>query len=359
MKKLLWVVAVIVVLALGRALWQKGELAPVTATSSGTVVNVLAPQVVSLPSQIEAVGSLQARQSIVLSTEVAGRITAIHFVEGREVAANSLLVTLDDRLARAELARTEAALADAESSWQRARRLSTQNSISQAEAERLEALVLASRAERDSAATRLSLHRIQAPFRGVVGLTDLNVGSYVSAGEVITTLDDSREMEVLFSVPERQLSRIHVGQPVEVRSSAFGGQVFTGKVQQLDSRVDPATRSIRVKATLNNAQRQLRAGQFVQVLLNTGDRQALMVPEQAVLSQGARHYGFVVQNAHAQRRDLVLGERVRGWVEVLQGVDEQELLVINGHARLGDGNPVEVIEDPDALQASLLEPVRG
>lgn len=317
------------------------------------VVNVMLPRSAELFQSVQAVGTTEARAAIDVTAEVDGRIDALHFIPGKKVEKGALLVSLDDRAARADLAAAEAALGNARQARDRARRLE-QELLSRAEMDTLESTLKAAQAQMDRARAELDDHRIRAPFAGVPGLRRVNSGSYLRAGDVITTLDDLDTLEVVFSVPERFIGALETGQTVEVFSDAWPDRRFLARVEHLDSRVDPATRMIRVKASLDNRDRALRPGQFLSVSLQTGKHQALMVPEQSVLTLGSQSFVYVVdEQGNSARRDLIPGMRREGWVEVRAGLTGTEQVVVNGNARLAVGVPVDVRVDPEALQPSI------
>jgi len=343
-------VAIVVVVTLAVALfWQFGGGASGSRERPPQVVNVEQPREAELKRRVEAVGSARARQSVVITSEVDGRVSRILMKEGSSVKAGDLLVALDDRSARADLSRAEANLADARAAWQRANRLQDSRAVSEAEVDRLQAALKSAEADRESAASRLAYHEIRAPFAGKVGLRNIDPGSYLRAGDLITTLDDVGQLEVQFTVPERNLAALAVGQTVTVRSDSWPDRLFEGTVTQLDSRVDPVNRAITVRALLDNREQLLRPGQFLQVTLDVGEHRAVMIPEQAVLTQGATSFAFVIIDGKAERRELQLGTRKSGWVEVRNGIAMAEPVVINGHTRLGGGASVQIVEDAAAL----------
>src|SRR5690554_7811531 len=199
------------------ALWQFSGTDQGLQQRPPQVVNVELPRTAQLTRRIEAVGSAQALQSLNVSSEVDGRVMRITMQEGGEVEAGELLLALDDRTAKAELASAAAALADARAAWQRAERLRDSRAISEAEVDRLQATLESAEAAHQAASARLSYHQIRAPFAGTLGLRQVNAGSYLRAGEVITTLDGADLLEVQFTVPERDLALLALGQMLTVR----------------------------------------------------------------------------------------------------------------------------------------------
>ncbi|MBM1142436.1 efflux RND transporter periplasmic adaptor subunit [Alcanivorax sp. MM125-6] len=353
--------ALVVALALGVWWWRQdaGDAAP--AQRPPTVVNVAPAITRPLTQRLDVVGTARASRAVTLLTEVDGRVEALHFEEGQSVSAGDLLVALDDRQARADLGRARAEYQRALSDYQRAARLAGSRSISEAEVDTLKTTLEAAKADQAASMAALDDHRIRAPFDGVVGLRQVDPGAYLQVGDAIATLDSIRTLDVRFQVPERYLADLHVGLPVDITSDAYPGKTFHGQVALLDTRVDAASRSLPVKAVLDNGETLLRPGQFLQVSVLLEEHPAVLVPEQAVITQGAQSYVFTVTDTQrAERRPVSLGGRRDGWVEITAGLADQEAVIVNGHSRLGSGAPVKVVEDQGALlpaqRALLAEP---
>lgn len=335
------------------------EQAPM-GTRSPTVVN-LAPSIERpLYDRVEAVGTARAAQAVVVLAEVPGRVAEIHFQQGQQVTPGQLLVTLDDRNARAELARAEAEYQRAKADYRRGQQLVERRAISQSEVDTFRTTLEAAEASRNVARANFNDHTIRAPFAGVLGLRQVDPGAYLQTGNPITTLDNLGHLEVDFQIPERYLAKLAVGLPVQAGNSAFEDQIFEGAITHLDSRVSSSSRSLTVRARLNNPQGQLLPGQFLRVSVQLAERAALLVPEQAVITQGAQSYVFTVSPDNlAQRHPVTLGGRRDGWVEVTSGLTNKPDVIVNGHSRLGSSQPVKVIDDPEALlpgQRVLLNP---
>ncbi|WP_111657400.1 efflux RND transporter periplasmic adaptor subunit [Isoalcanivorax indicus] len=313
-----------------------------------TPVNVAEPRVGQVRDRVSAVATTAARDAIDITSEVDGRVLRLHFREGQRVEAGQPLVELDDRQARADLRAAEAQLRDARAKSDRATRLPSQ-SISRADVEELQAAREVAEARLLSARTVLDNHTIIAPFEGALGLRYISQGAFVRAGDRITTLDSISPIEVVFSVPERYLAELEAGQSVTALNDAFPGHEFNGTVTELGTRVDPISRSLQVKAALDNEEGRLRPGQFMSVVLTFRERDALLVPEEALMSQGSEQYVFVVvEDNEVERRSLRLGQRLVGEAEVLEGLAEGERVVITGQTRLSAGDRVNVLDDPDA-----------
>lgn len=315
-----------------------------------TAVNVTLPRQGEVQDSLGVVGTLASRDAIFVTSEVSGRIRRLGFEEGQPVHAGQVLVELDDHQAQAELAVALSQLDDAEAKYRRARQLQAGRSISQAEVDELRSNLEVARARVAAAETNLRNHRILAPFDGVIGLREASVGSYVRAGDIISTLDDLNRLELRFSVPERYLSQVMPGLPLVVYSDAHPGREFQGEVRQLGIRVDPVTRTIPVRADIANRDGQLRPGQLLRGRLILAERpDSLLIPEQAILTEGDQQYTFVIRNGVAERVTVRLGRRLSGEVEVIEGLEAGDKVVVTGLARLRHGESVRILDDATAV----------
>jgi membrane fusion protein (multidrug efflux system) len=190
---------------------------------------------------------------------------------------------------------------------------------------------------------------IRAPFGGKVGLRRVSVGSLINPGTTITTLDDTSIIKVDFAVPENFLATLDEGQAVTAQTSAFQGRPFSGKVISVDSRVDPATRSVTVRAAIPNPDNLLKPGMFLDVRLARDERDALLIPEEALVPEQSRQFVFVVSGGKAAKREVRIGRREPGRVEVVAGLTADERVVIEGTQKIRDGSPVR--DTPAAAEA--------
>ncbi|KQT88173.1 efflux RND transporter periplasmic adaptor subunit [Aurantimonas sp. Leaf443] len=291
----------------------------------------------------EAIGSTKAIQSIDVQPMADGRVVAVNIEEGSDVRAGTVLVQLDDRAERAALKEADASLAEVRSAYQRSLSLAERNVQSDAALESTRAQVLRAEAVREQAANAVADRQAIAAFDGRVGLSEVDVGQRVTTASILTTLDDLSRIEVTFSLPEAYLAQVRPGQVVVARSDAFPDRPFEGKVETIDTRVDAASRAFAVRATIPNADRSLVTGMFLQIALVIEERQSVTVPEVAVVNEGDRTHVFAATADKAERREVRIGLRRDGRVEILEGLDEGVPVVVSGLQGVEDGAAVEIV----------------
>jgi membrane fusion protein (multidrug efflux system) len=299
---------------------------------------------VDFPYRLEALGTAQANESVELTSKISEVITAIRFEEGQDVAAGQVLVELHNAEAVANVSEAKAQLADARTQHERARNLWEKRAVPESELQRLEALVDAADARLLAAQARLADTVIKAPFGGRVGLRRISVGALLTPGTLITTLDDVNTVKVDFGVPETHLAPLRPGLAITARSVAYPDREFAGTVTGIDTRIDPVTRSIMVRAAVPNPERLLKPGMFLNVEVVHEDRRSLMLPEQAIVPEREDQYVFVVAGNTTQKRRVVTGRRRPGEVEIVDGVREGELVVIEGVQKIDEGTVVRVLQ---------------
>ena len=300
------------------------------------------PQRVPLGVEIEAVGTALANESVEITAKVSNRIEAIRFTEGQRVSRGTVLVELDRAQTAAELAEAEANLAESRNQFNRGRDLAVTAALSRAQLDQLETSVKTAEARVAAARSRLADTVIRAPFDGRTGFRRVSVGGLVSAGAVITTLDDTSIIKLEFTVPQSFLGDLVPGLAVEAKVDGLDDRVFKGKVATLSPRVDPVTRSLAVRAELPNPDGTLRPGMFMSVKLRGRENPTLVLPEQALVPDEGRNYVFVVADGRAQRREVTTGLRRPGTVAIVQGLADDERVIIDGTFKARDGG--EVVE---------------
>lgn len=343
-------IAIVAVLALGGVgLWQ------LTAGGDGTAAQQAGPQarpvaVVgavakrgSVTVKFDAVGTLRANEAITVTSKQAGIVRAIGFTEGQPVEAGQVLLELDDTEARAELALAESQRRTVVQELERSTQLLGRQAVAQARVDDLKIELQGAEARVNAARSRLQDLTIRAPFAGVTGLRQVSPGALVRPADEVTTLDDVRTMKLEFRVPETALGSLRPGGAVTAFSTAFTGDSFQGDVDVIDARIDPVTRTVAVVATLPNPDLRLRPGMFMTVALTLERRDnVVMIPEESLVPTGDRQFAFVVVDGKATRRQVRIGTRQDGWVEVMDGVTDGDVLITRGVQKVRDGQPVKV-----------------
>jgi membrane fusion protein, multidrug efflux system len=295
-----------------------------------------------LSQKLEALGTARANESVDVSSKSSNIVTAVRFRDGELVRRGQVLVQLDDAQARADVAAAEAAVTESQSQFDRSRELLATQALSKSSYDQLEATLKANRARLGAANARLEDTVIRAPFSGRVGLRRVSVGTLISPGDVITTLDDTSVIKLDFAVPENLLATLREGLSVRATAPAFPGRSFTGTVASIDSRVDVNTRAVTVRALLANEDGALKPGMFLNVTLAKDERDALVIPEEALTPEAERQFVYVVADGKAEKREVRIGGRRPGSVEVVAGLAPGDQVIVEGTQKVRDGSPVRV-----------------
>jgi len=291
-----------------------------------------------VPQVITAVGSLRSDESVTLRPEVAGRITAITFREGERVTKGDTLVRLDPSISAADVQQARANLTLAQSKYDRAVDLAARSFISgQAKDEAKNNLEVAQAAVA-LATAKLAKTELKAPFSGLIGLRVVSVGDYVKEGADLVNLESIDPLKVDFRVPETFLRQVQVGQAVQVTLDALPGKSYDGKVIALNPLVDAAGRAIVIRAQVRNQDTALRPGMFARVrLITREEKEAMVLPEQALVPQGNEQYVFKVLDGKVSRVKVETGQRRDGKVEIVAGLAKGDEVVTAGQLKLRDG----------------------
>ncbi|UTW12527.1 efflux RND transporter periplasmic adaptor subunit [Marinobacterium rhizophilum] len=308
----------------------------------GLPAEVIRLQTEPLTPSISAVGNLQANESVLIRPEQSGQIRNILFEEGQPVAAGAVLFQLDTALYRAALAQAKARVNLSQQEYQRAQSLLQRKVGSQNDRDAALAQLQVDEAEASLAQTRIDKMSIRAPFAGIAGLRRVSPGDYVSTGQDLVELIDTRNLKLDFRIPEIYLPAVAPGQPVSVQVDAFPGRVFQGEIYALSPSSDSRAHNLVLRARINNSDGTLRPGLFARIeLQGATDDQALLVPEQAVMLQEG---GVSLMRVSAENTveivPVTLGQRRPGKVQILAGASAGDTIVTAGHLKLFPGMPV-------------------
>ncbi len=359
-KKYALIAVVGVCVALGVAWWaqrpasgnQPSSTVAAPGANKAPAVEVAKVTAITLVDETQSVGSLRSRQGVMLRPEVAGRVAKILFNDGQRVSKGQLLVQFDDQLQAAQLSQAKAEMSIAAANHKRNQELVAQSFISKRSLDESAAALEVAQAKLDLAQASLQRLKIVAPFHGVTGLRQVNVGDYLKDGTDVVNIEDLDAVLVDFRLPERFQAKVKPGQTAQLTVDALPGRPFSAVVQAVDPLIDANGRSVGVRGCIDNRQQQLRPGMFARVNAVFGTRQnALVIPEEAIVPQGGRT--FVVKVVPGDKPDTLVSQRVAvkvglrqpGKVEILEGLELDDTVVIAGHQRLQkDATPVRVVD---------------
>ncbi|MGH8822626.1 MAG: efflux RND transporter periplasmic adaptor subunit [Rhodoferax sp.] len=357
------VLVLIAALALGKFLQIRKLIASVPKPQPQTV-STIAVQKLQWQPQLKAVGTLNPVRGADLASEVAGLVRSVHFKSGQDVPADALLVQLNADADVAQLHSLEAAAAQAAIVLKRDQAQLAVQAVSQAQVDADTNNLKAARAQVEQQAATVAKKAIRAPFGGRLGITTLQPGQYVNAGDKLVTLQTLDPIYVDFNLPQQQLNGLAVGQVVNLSIDAFPGQTFGGKINAINPKVDPSTRNVQVEATVANPKRDLLPGMFADVRIDVGGvEERLTVPQAAITYNPYGSTVFVVEKAKSGESQPKPGQAAapasggqlvanqvfvetgptRGdQVSIVKGLEAGQQIVTSGQLKLKNGTPVVV-----------------
>ncbi len=308
--------------------------------------------------RVEALGTLKANESVSVTANVTETVSAIHFDDGQRVEQGQVLVEMTSAEEHALLEEARVRVGEAERQYERVKSLVAQRSASESLLDERKRDLDTARALLVAIESRLADRLVKAPFAGVLGLRNISPGALVEPGDLITTLDDDSVMKLDFAVPSLFVMDLEPGLKITAKARAYGERSFEGEIRSIESRVDPVTRSIQVRALIPNPERALKPGILMQVILSRNPRDAPAVPESALLHQGRDHFVVVVgEGGTAERRKIQIGARRPGEVEVVEGLAAGERVVTHGADKVRPGQKVEIraVDDGSRGLREMLE----
>ena len=295
-----------------------------------TPVNTVIVNEEMFADRLSAVGTLDAWESVDIRSSVSQIVTDLKFEDGDIVSQGDVLAVLKQDAEQARLSELSSSLADAKREVKRLRNLAERNQVAQTDLDRATTRVEVLFHQLEEVQARLRDRTIIAPFSGQLGLREVSPGALITQGTRITTLDDLSRMRLKFSVPATELGVLSVGQSIVARSAAFD-QEFQGLITAIDSRVDPITRSVQVRAELPNDSGLLKPGLLMNTRVVTNPRRTLLIPEQSLESRASNHYVWRIKApGQAEKVQVEIGSRSAGVIEILAGLRAGDEIVIDG-----------------------------
>jgi membrane fusion protein (multidrug efflux system) len=307
---------------------------------------------------IKAVGSVKAVNGVQVANEVPGVIETLNFESGDVVKKGDVLIRIDSAIDEAALRTRKAEAQLTEQEFKRVSDLLPKRAVSQSQYDESKANLDAARARVNEAEAQLSKKIIRAPFDGTLGIRMVDRGEYIPTGTPIVEINMLDPIYVDYTLSEKNLPDVATGYPVEVTVAAVPGQTFDGSVSAINTSVSPETRTVRIRATLNNRDNKLRPGMFATILTRQPeDNEVITVPRTAISYNTYGDYAFVIEkndqgNQVVSRRSVTTGETRDGRVAVLSGLKAGETVVSKGLLRLRAGQSVEIQDESDKPQGA-------
>jgi len=302
-----------------------------------------------LKDEIVALGTTQANESIILTTQSTDRVHAVHFDDSDRVKKGQLIIALEHAEEQAEVKELEIKFAEQKRQLQRLLDINKTSAPAESAIDSQKSLMESTKAQLSVAKIQLSEKFVYAPFSGVLGLRQVSPGQLLTTDTEITTLDDLSQIKVEFELPEKYLNRVSEGQSVSAKNIAYG-QMFNGTISSIASRLDKATRSFKVRAIFPNEQLKLRAGMLLQLVVETKSVEVLTVPETAIIPINAEHYVYQVIDNKVHRVQVVTGRRKPGLVEIESGLVEGDIVVSQGVIKVREGSIITTPADTAAAK---------
>ena len=322
------------------------------ANATPPSVEVAQVELARLIDDTRTVGSLRSRRGIILRPEISGRITQLNFTDGQRVRKGQVLVQFDDQLPQAQIQQSQAELSIAQVNQKRNQELVAQDFISQRSLDESTANLQVAQAKLALARATAARLKIIAPFDGIAGIRQVNVGDYLKDGADIVNIEDIDALYVDFRLPERYQSKVRRGQTAMLDIDALPSQRYTAQIQAIDPLIDANGRSVGIRGCIDNRALQLRPGMFARVNTIFGVRDnASVVPEEAIVPQSGKHFVIKLLDGPSdatrktQRVEVKVGLRSPGKVEILEGLAPGDTVVRTGQQRIQkDGTVVTVVD---------------
>lgn len=314
-----------------------GFAKPPAAYAPSVIVEKVTSQTIYTP--LEALGTTKALNTILLTPNTTEKVSEILFKEGTFVHKNDVLLRLNQQEEQANLQSAQALFSEAEETFNRAKGLRKTKNISNADFKKRKTDLLEAEARLNILKSYIRDLTLVAPFDGIIGLTDISLGALVQPGDPIASLSDISSLKLDFNVPALYLKDLKEGQVLKAFVEAYPQKPLLGEIKTIDTSVNPNTRTIIVRALLDNQDYLLKPGMIVNVIIETSPRQALLIAEKAILQEAKKSFVFLFdpKTQLVKRTLITLGSRIKDRVEVLTGLTDKQHIVSEGHFKIRDG----------------------
>ncbi len=311
-----------------------------------TPVKAVNVKIQSIDKNVQAQGEIKAFRRVILQSDIAGKVIKLNLSEGKPVNLGEIVIQLDDSVYQAKLKQAQAKLEHSQQKYNRVKTLVEKGTGSASEAEDAVADLKFHQAEVALAIINVDKTQIKAPFSGILGLKDVDVGDYINPGQSLVYLVDINTIMVDFYLPEKYISDIKENMTVTLVADALPGENFKGKIYAIAPTLDATMRSLHARAKFSNPRFLLKPGLFsrLRIILETIDK-ALTLPEEALIYQESKFYVYKIIDSKAILTEVSIGAKQKGFVEITSGLSEQDQVVLAGQIKLFDGATVHIVED--------------
>lgn len=308
---------------------------------------------VALFDRTEALGTARSRESVDISARVVGRVEEILFGDGQQVNRGQVIVRMDQGEAQAQLGAATAQLAEHRREIKRLETLLARKAAARRDLDERKTLATVAASAIKQITARIDELTLKAPFAGRLGIRRVSPGAMLQPGDVITTLDDASLIKLDFTIPSTELAGLSVGAEIQASCDALPGTTFSGRLSGIDSRIDPVSRSILLRAEIDNRDGRVIPGMLMRIELRKHERESFLVPEESVTQKQEQHFLTLVNaDGKAEIRVVETGLRRHGQVEIIAGLAEGELVVVRGMGFIKPGQHLTVSETWQSLPAT-------
>lgn len=313
-------------------------------SAEGKTVKASQVQVVTLPQEVHAIGTLIAK-SVEITPEIAGHVEQIHFKDGAFVTKDSPLIQLDDAVYKAKFESAKAKLIYSEMNHKRMTLLGKRGAIAQQAIDQAEADLKEKRAEAQESEVMMNKMKLTAPFDGRVGKSNVNKGDYVTVGRSLVVITDTKHLRIEYNVPEKYLASLKLGQEVKLKTAAYPGKIFVGTVSFISPTINTENRSVSIYADVPNDNNQLAPGMFVDATQLLGNQErVLMVPSRSLVPIMDGEQVYKVIDGKASAVTVTVGKRTENDVEIIHGLSSNDMVITDGQHKIKHGMPVKIIQ---------------
>ena len=344
-------ILVLVLLAVGAGFYVVPKYMQAQAAADSAAAEVLTPVFVTTAAEanvydsVDAIGTAFSNEAVNISSNVTEVLREVRFEDGQSVQKGDILVVLEQREQQAQLDAARARMEQDERELARLEGLLADKAVPRQDYDARLTMLQVTQQEVAEAEARVAYRNILAPFDGVVGVRLISPGALVQPGDVITTLDDINPIKLDFTVPSTYLSALKPGVEIEAVADALDNRVFRGNIESMNTRIDPVTRSVLVRAILPNDDHILKPGLLLKVTLIKNERTSLILPEETILQRQNDHFVLVVGDDNmVEQRKVTVDARRPGKVEITEGLKAGERVIVRGVNRVRAGQKVEIAE---------------